>query len=326
MLAADAGGAGRAREGGAGPRAAASRRSRCRRALAHVNDRSSTSLPPALVRTDQAEELGPACTRRRCSSRSRSTTRRRRPTSKQLQQQTGLAEISYRNAQQDLMQRVGEAYFNVLLAQENLRVAQAEKAAVPMQRDRAQARFDVGPRQGHRTAGDAGALRQRADEGGLGAEHARAAPGAVPGADRRAGRGPGRAARPASCRRRRSPTTCRRGSARARSRTRACWSSAGELAIASAEIGKYKLSGRPTLDLVASYTLQGPERRPVAGDLARQQPRGGDRRAAQRAAVHRRRARARSSASRSPRSARPSRSWARRSATRGCRCRTRSSR
>src|SRR4030095_11899304 len=63
---------------------------------------------------------------------------------KQLHQQTALAEIEYRHAQQDLMQRVAEAYFGVLLAEESLRVTRAEKAAVAMQRDRAQARFDVG--------------------------------------------------------------------------------------------------------------------------------------------------------------------------------------
>src|SRR4030095_8954333 len=63
---------------------------------------------------------------------------------KQLHQQSALAEIEYRHAQQDLMQRVAEAYFGVLLAQESLRVTLAEKAAVAQQRDRAQARFDVG--------------------------------------------------------------------------------------------------------------------------------------------------------------------------------------
>lgn len=63
---------------------------------------------------------------------------------KQLYQQTALAEVGWRDAQQDLVRRVAEAYFNVLLARETLRVAQAEKTAVAMQRDRAQARFDVG--------------------------------------------------------------------------------------------------------------------------------------------------------------------------------------
>ena len=83
-----------------------------------------------------------------------------------------------------------------------------------------------GPRQDHRAAGGAGALRQRADARGLGAEHACAAPGAVPGADRRAGRGPGCTAPRIRAGRRRSPTACRRGSRRGWSGTRACWPSA----------------------------------------------------------------------------------------------------
>ena len=63
---------------------------------------------------------------------------------KQLHQQSALAEVGHRDAQQDLVQRVAEAYFQVLLARETLRVVQAEKNAVGLQRDRAQARFDVG--------------------------------------------------------------------------------------------------------------------------------------------------------------------------------------
>jgi outer membrane protein len=63
---------------------------------------------------------------------------------RQLEQQTALAEVQYRDAQQDLMQRVAQSYLHVLLAEETLRVVQAEKAAVSLQRDRAQARSDVG--------------------------------------------------------------------------------------------------------------------------------------------------------------------------------------
>lgn len=63
---------------------------------------------------------------------------------RQLRAQTEIAETRFRDAQQALMQRVGEAYFGMLLAQESLRVVQAEKAAVQLQRDRAQVRFDVG--------------------------------------------------------------------------------------------------------------------------------------------------------------------------------------
>ena len=63
---------------------------------------------------------------------------------KQLHAQTGLAEVRFRDARQDLMRKVGEAYFGVLQAEESLRVTRAEKAAMQMQRERAQVRFEVG--------------------------------------------------------------------------------------------------------------------------------------------------------------------------------------
>ncbi|MFT3953788.1 MAG: TolC family outer membrane protein [Piscinibacter sp.] len=62
----------------------------------------------------------------------------------QMHEQAGIAEVQFRHAQQALIQQVGETYFGVLLAQESLQVTAAEKAAVQLQRDRAQARFDVG--------------------------------------------------------------------------------------------------------------------------------------------------------------------------------------
>jgi len=62
----------------------------------------------------------------------------------QLEQQTELAELRWRDAGQQLMQRVAEAYLQVLLAEEHVGVVQAEKAAVSLQRDRAQARFELG--------------------------------------------------------------------------------------------------------------------------------------------------------------------------------------
>jgi outer membrane protein len=62
----------------------------------------------------------------------------------QLHQRSDLAEVAYRDEQQQLIQRSGEIYFAVLLAQQTLQVTQAEKAAVQMQLERAQARFDIG--------------------------------------------------------------------------------------------------------------------------------------------------------------------------------------
>lgn len=63
---------------------------------------------------------------------------------KQLHQLSRLAELEFDHAQQMLALRVADAYFGVIAAQEALRVTLAEKAAIGMQRDRAQARYEVG--------------------------------------------------------------------------------------------------------------------------------------------------------------------------------------
>jgi outer membrane protein len=151
---------------------------------------------------------------------------------------------------------VGEAYFDLLLAQENLRVAQAEKAAVGQQRERAQARFDVGRGkvtevQEAQARYDAVLTREVSAQSTLALRQAQFQElTGVPGeglADLRSGFGP------------ESPTPD----------SLQAWQQKGldgntrvlvkrsELAISGAEIEKYKLSGRPTLDLVASYTKQG---------------------------------------------------------------------
>lgn len=63
---------------------------------------------------------------------------------KQLHQQSRLAEVEFDQAHQQLALRVAEAYFGVIAAQEALRVTLSEKAAVSAQRERSQARFEVG--------------------------------------------------------------------------------------------------------------------------------------------------------------------------------------
>ena len=175
---------------------------------------------------------------------------------KQLEQQTELAELSFRDAQQDLMQRVAQAYFNVLLAEESLRVAQAEKAAVALQRDRAQARFDVG--RGKVTevqeaqarldgvitrevqAGSTLALRQAQFEELTGAK-------AQGLSALRAGFSP-QAPQPDDAQAWQSQAVA--GNTRVLARQR-------EVSIAGFEIDKYKLGSRPTLDLVASASYKG---------------------------------------------------------------------
>ncbi len=54
------------------------------------------------------------------------------------------AEADYAAAKQDLMTRVAEAYFNVLAAEDNLELAQAEKKAIARQLEVTQGRLDVG--------------------------------------------------------------------------------------------------------------------------------------------------------------------------------------
>jgi outer membrane protein len=175
---------------------------------------------------------------------------------RQLEQQTGLAGVRHRDAEQELIQRVGEAYFNVLLAQETLRVTQAEKAAVQLQRERAQARFDVGrgkvtdvqeaqARLDNVLAREVSArsrLAQRHSEYQelTGVPAAGLAPlraGFVPAAPQ--------------------PDDLGAWQARGQVHNTRVQTRRGELFIASAEIDKYRLAARPTLDMVASYTYKG---------------------------------------------------------------------
>src|SRR5690606_29982405 len=63
---------------------------------------------------------------------------------KQADKRVARAEIDYEVAQQTLLLRVAEAYFNVLAAQDNLESAQAAEEALARQLDQAQRRFEVG--------------------------------------------------------------------------------------------------------------------------------------------------------------------------------------
>jgi outer membrane protein len=62
----------------------------------------------------------------------------------QASEQVALAQATYRNAEQNLVLRVANAYFGVLSADDTLRSAQAEKAAVERQLEQAKKRFEVG--------------------------------------------------------------------------------------------------------------------------------------------------------------------------------------
>ena len=57
---------------------------------------------------------------------------------------TSVNEATYRQKQQEQVQRVSEAYFNVLRAEETLGASKSEEAALKRQLEQAQKRFDVG--------------------------------------------------------------------------------------------------------------------------------------------------------------------------------------
>jgi outer membrane protein len=170
----------------------------------------------------------------------------------QMHRQSDLAQTQFETARQELALRVAEAYFGVLVAEETVRVVQAELTAMRQQRDRAQARFDVG--QGNVT--DVREAQARLDAVttkevsaqstlALRREQFRETTGVAPTAlDPLAGSFVPRPPEPLAL---------------------AAWQEKGErnslvvharqssLEIARAEIGKHRLSSRPTLDLVASY-------------------------------------------------------------------------
>lgn len=223
--------------------------------LTQVDDRSSTDVPPALQALVKPESSGrmhqvavqltqPLYNAKAVAER------------EQLTQQAGLAEIRHRDAQQDLMQRVAEAYFGVLLAQENLQVVQAEAAAVALQRERAQARFDLGRAkvtdvQEAQARVDSVATKQVSAQGTLALRQAQyreltgaAAEGLAP-------------LRPDFKPAPPQPDDLPHWQGRAQVQNLRVQARRGELAIAAAETGKYTLGGRPTLDLVASLSRKG---------------------------------------------------------------------
>lgn len=63
---------------------------------------------------------------------------------KQSGSQLALAETGYQAAQQDLILRTAQGYFNVLTATETLRAAQAQNAAIGRQLEQSKQRFEVG--------------------------------------------------------------------------------------------------------------------------------------------------------------------------------------
>jgi outer membrane protein len=220
-----------------------------------VNQRSSASASPAVAELIKPESSG---------SQHQVALQASQPLydatakaeKKQLQQQTDLAVIKHRQAEQELIQRVGETYFNVLMAQESLRVTRAEKSAVTMQRDRAQARFAVGRGkvtdvQEAEARLDAVLTREILAQSTLALREAQyrelTGASAEALAELRAGFVP----KPPQ------PDDLQAWQSRGLEQNHRVLARRGELVIAGAEIDKYRLGARPTLDLVASYTYKG---------------------------------------------------------------------
>jgi outer membrane protein len=223
--------------------------------VSRIHDRSSGNIPPALASylsssaTGTVRQAGVVLTQPLYDAKASAQ-------KQQLHLQSDLAETQFEQSRQDLVQRVSEAYFGVLLAQDALRVAQAEKAALGLQRDRAQARFDVGRgkitdlREAQarydqvvtkeisarstldlRRAGFRETTGLPADGlAGLAADFVPSAP---------------------------VPSGLEAWQQRGEEHSTLVLAKRSQLEIATAEIGKYRLAGRPTLNLVASYTGTG---------------------------------------------------------------------
>jgi outer membrane protein len=223
--------------------------------LAYVDDRSSTSLPEPLKDIIKPQSSGamhqaaiqvvqPLYNQKAVADRD------------QMQKQTDLAEIRFVNAKQDLMQKVAESYFSVLLAREVLHVTGAEKAAVTLQRDRAQARFAVGRGkitdvQETQARYDSVLTKEISARSTLSLREAQylELTGATDAAltALRTDFAP-------------TPTAAddlAAWQAKSRERNAQVQMRQAELVIAGAETRKYTLSARPTLDFVASYGVKG---------------------------------------------------------------------
>ena len=180
----------------------------------------------------------------------------------QLISQTAGAEIRWTAALQDLTKRVAESYLAVLSAQDTLRVTRAEEATLAEQRERAQARFDVGS--GRIT--DVQEARARHDGTVaklIGAQSALALRQAqfqwLTGASAQG------LANLASISRLPAPTPDLLPDWQRRGLERNAYvqSKRIELDVARQEVSKFQWMSRPTLDLVGAYTMKG-----KGGDLS----------------------------------------------------------
>jgi outer membrane protein len=180
----------------------------------------------------------------------------------QLISQTAGAEIRWTAAVQDLTRKVAESYLAVLSAQDSLRVTQAEEATLAEQRERAQARFEVGS--GRMTDVQEAQARHDGTVAKLiGAQSALALRQAqfqwLTGASAQG------LANLASMSRLPAPPPELLADWQRKGQERNAYvqSKRIELDVARQEVAKYRLDSRPTLDLVGAYTMKG-----KGGDLS----------------------------------------------------------
>ncbi len=174
----------------------------------------------------------------------------------QLEQHTGRAEVQWRHAGQQLAQRVAETYLAVLLAEQQLAVVRAERAAMAQQRDRAQARYDVGrgkitELQETQARLDHVAAREVSAASTLSLRQAQFSALTGVAAQGLAALDEGHAARPPA------PADLASWQAQADAANPQVLTRQIDLAIAQAEAEKNRRPARPTLDLVASVGHRG---------------------------------------------------------------------
>ncbi len=192
-------------------------------------------------------------------------------TRQQMRELSTLAQTQFAESRQALALRVAESYFGVVVAEETLRVVQAEKAALQHQRDRAKARFEIG--QGkitdlHEAQARLDAVGSREVAAVSSLELRRA------GFLETVGAAPEHLSplAPAFRPRLPEPANLRTWQARGEDHNSGVKGKQSELEIAGSEIDKYRLKARPTLNLVASYGTKG-----QSGDLSPLVAPGGDR-------------------------------------------------
>jgi multidrug efflux pump len=175
---------------------------------------------------------------------------------RQLKEQAGLAAVDYRQSQYDLIQRVTQVYFGVLLAEEDLRVSTAQKLAVFEQLERSKARYEVGKARSteledSKARYDSVAATEIVAISNL--DLARAKFQELTGMPATGLAQFGERFVPAPP----LPDNLSAWTVKALDANTHIAQRRSQIAIATAEIDKYKLSGRPTLDLVASYSDKG---------------------------------------------------------------------